>query len=100
MFHTPHLTFPSEGEGETASSRVAVSGLRSVATGPRSPATAAAKGTVGMSGIVMLGEVGDIAQIVGEEKVSGDDEKVDPFWRSVEALEGAWQYSYEGCRWW
>ena len=44
--------------------------------------------------------VGDIAQIVGEEKVSGDDEKVDPFWRSVEALEGAWQYSYEGCRWW
>ena len=53
-----------------------------------------------MSGVVMLGEVGDLTQIVGEEKVSGDGEKVGPWWRSVEGLEGEWQYSYEGCRWW
>ena len=37
-----------------------------------------ARGAVGMSGPVMLGEVGDLAQSVGGEIVCVDGEKVDP----------------------
>ena len=67
MFHTPHLTLPSVGEDRLA-------GLRAVALGPRS-AIAVASGAVGMSGAVMLGEVGDLAQSVGGENVCVDGKR-------------------------
>ena len=42
-----------------------------------------ARGAIGMSG-----EVGDLAQSLGGDKVGGDGEKVGPWWGSVEELDG------------
>ena len=76
MFHTPHLTLPSVGEYGLAGLRAVASGLRSAVPGLRSPAIAVARGPIGISGVVMLGEVEDFAQSVGGEIVCVDDEKV------------------------
>ena len=64
------------GEYGLARLRAVASGLRSAVPGLRSPAIAVARGAIGISGVVMLGEVEDFAQSVGGEIVCVDDEKV------------------------
>ena len=71
MFHTPRLTLPSVGEYGLAGLRAVASSLRSAVPGLRSPAIAVARGAIGISGVVMLGEVEDFAQSVGGEIVCG-----------------------------
>ena len=58
MFHTAHLTLPSAGEDGLAGLQAVASGPRSAVPGPRFSAIAVARGAVGMSGPVILGEVG------------------------------------------
>ena len=92
MFHIPCLSLLSEGEGGPECPQAVVLGLRGATPGPRSPATAASRDAVGMSGAVMLGEVGDLVQGVGGAKAGGDGEKVGPWW-------GLWR-DWKEWRWW
>ena len=78
MFHAPHLILPSVGEGVLVGLRAVALGPRFAVPGPRLPAIVVATGVVGMSGVVMLGEVGNLAQSVGGEIVCVDGEKVGP----------------------
>ena len=54
----PHLTLPSVGEDGLAGLLAVTSGPRSAIHGPRLSAIAVARGAIGMSGAVILGDVG------------------------------------------
>ena len=85
IFHSPHLTLRPGGAGGLAGPRAASSDPRSAAPDPKWPATVAATTAAGAPAAAMLGEVGDLAQNMGEGGggVGEDEEKVELWWAAL-----------------